>query len=743
MSYFVRAFIVLLSIISLFSAKSLANPGDTTWVQAQNDVQLDWYNDFDTPVNFPAGTVSYRKIIMVFTLGKYQCPAGTQYCGDWDYTVQNFLMTPTDTFELSRLITPYANASYPRTPWGWKQRYYFDVTDYYPLLKKAATIRLSYHNYSGGFTGNIKFAFIEGTPPRNVTGIKRLWHGAFPFGKAADPIENYLPATAMTVPANTQQANLNFNVTGHGSDNSGCSEFCSKYYQVYANNSLKETKTIWKDNCGSNNLYPQSGTWVYNRAGWCPGEQVSANVHTLGAVTAGNPLNVDVNFQPYTDNGNASYIIESALFFYGGYNQNVDASVENIIAPNDYEGNFRANPICGNPVVVIRNTGATTINSVALQYGVVGQTPQTYTVTNMALASSKDTTISLPDLSSLTTLPAGSINKFMVTIQQVNRNSDGYAVNNSMTSSFVAAPDWPAQFAMVIKSNNYAAQTKWRIEDLNGNAIAQRSPTAALTVYSDSLQLPDGCYRLVVTDANCDGLSWWANTAAGKGYIYAASRDGSVIPFTNGLPAYPAALSPDFGCGFTQYFRVSATLPGDQLLLHGEAKDTSNLLTWETNKETNTDHFVLEYSTNDTVYTAVATLKANGNTNSKSTYSTEHKPPVHAPFYYYRLKLYYTDGSWKYSNSIRLSPVASSEYTVAVRPVPFDDVLTVRITAPGAQTASITLYDVQGRLLYAKNNQLSKGLNVIMIDGNRFAAGVYTIVIRSAEHKLARKIIKL
>lgn len=743
MSHFVRAFIVLLSIVFLLSAKSLANPGDTTWVQAQNDVQLDWYNDFDAPVNFPSGTVSYRKIIMVFTLGKYQCPAGTQYCGDWDYTVQNFLMTPTDTFELSRLITPYANASYPRTPWGWKQRYYFDVTDFYPLLKNAATIRLSYHNYSGGFTGNIKFAFIEGTPPRNVTGIKRLWHGAFPFGRSTDPIENYLPATTVTAPANTQQANMNFTVTGHGSDNAGCSEFCSKYYQVYANNSLKETKTIWKDNCGSNNLYPQSGTWVYNRAGWCPGEQVSANVHTLGAVTAGNPLNVDVNFQTYTDNGNASYIIESALFFYGAYNQTVDAAVENIIAPNDYEGNFRANPICGNPVVVIKNTGATTINSVDLQYGVVGQTLQTYTVSGMSLASSKDTTITLPDLSALTTLQAGSINKFVVSIQQVNRNSDGYAVNNSMVSSFVAAPDWPGQFAMVIKSNNYAAQTKWRIEDLNGTVIKQRSPIAALTVYTDSLELPDGCYRLVVTDANCDGLSWWANTAAGKGYIYTAKRDGAIIPFTNGLPAYPAALSPDFGCGFTQYFRVSNTLVADQLLLHGEAKDTSNLLTWETSKETNTDRFVVEYSTNDTVYTAIDNVKANGNTNTRSTYSREHKPPVHAAFYYYRLKLYYTDGSWKYSNNVRLSPVASSEYAVDVRPVPFDEALTIRITAPGSQTAGITLYDVQGRPLYATNSQLSKGLNVITIDGNRFAAGVYTIVIRSAEQKLARKIIKL
>jgi hypothetical protein len=559
----VRAFILLLLIVIINATKVLANPGDTTWVQAHNDVHLDYYNDFDAAVRFPSGSVPYRKIIMVFTLGKYQCPSGTQYCGDWDYTVQNFLMTPTDTFELSRLITPYANASYPRTSWNWKQRYYFDVTDFYPVLKNAATIRLSYHNYSGGFTGNIKFAFIEGTPPRNVTGIKRLWHGAFPFGSSTNPIENYLAAANAPVPPNTQQAAMNFTVTGHGSDNTGCSEFCSKYYQVYANSSLKETKTVWKDNCGSNNLYPQSGTWVYNRAGWCPGEQVNTNVHPLGTVTPGSTMNVDVNFQSYTGNGSASYIIESALFFYGAYNQPVDASLENIIAPNDYEGNFRANPICGNPVVVIKNTGAATIHSLSLQYGVVGQTLQTFTVSGMSLSSLKDTTLTLPDLPALTALKAGSGNTFVATIQQVNGNADAYDINNRVQSSFVLAPEWPAHFAVILKSNNYATQTKWRIEDLNGTIIKQRSPTAAQTIYTDSLDLPNGCYRLVVNDANCDGLYWWANSAAGKGYLYAIKQDSSIIPFTNGLPAYPANLSPDFGCGFTQYFRVSSPLVTD------------------------------------------------------------------------------------------------------------------------------------------------------------------------------------
>jgi hypothetical protein len=117
---------------------------------------------------------------------------------------------------------------------------------------------------------------------------------------------------------------------------------------------------------------------------------------------------------------------------------------------------------------------------------------------------------------------------------------------------------------------------------------------------------------------------------------------------------------------------------------------------------------------------------------------------VHSAFHYYRLKLYYADGSWKYSNKITLSPVESSEYVVDVRPNPFDDEIKVRITSPLPQTASISVFDVQGRLLFSMNNDLNTGLNVIAVGGHRFAAGVYTIVIRSsAGQKVARKIVKL
>jgi len=59
MRYFAQEGLLFLFVL-LLSAKVFAKPGDTTWVQAQNDVHLDYFNDFDASVTFPAGTVSYR-----------------------------------------------------------------------------------------------------------------------------------------------------------------------------------------------------------------------------------------------------------------------------------------------------------------------------------------------------------------------------------------------------------------------------------------------------------------------------------------------------------------------------------------------------------------------------------------------------------------------------------------------------------------------------------------------------------
>lgn len=719
-------------------------PGDTTWVQAHNNTQLNYYNDFDANVTFPDGSVTYHKIIMEFTLGKYECGSTEQYCGDWDYTIQNFLMTATDTFELGRLITPYANASYPRTPFSWKQRYYFDVTDFYPLLKNNAAIRLSYHNYSGGFTGSIRFAFVEGTPPRTVTGIKHLWNGAFAYGKASDPIENHFSALSVPVPAGSQQAAVKFTVTGHGSDENYCSEFCSKYYDIYAANNLLARRYIWKDNCGSNDLYPQSGTWVYDRANWCPGQLITPFVHPVSQLTAGGNLDVDINFQNYSGNGGASYITETILFFYGTFNYHTDASLERVIAPSGYEGDFRANPICANPVIAVRNTGSDIISSIIIQYGVENNPLITDTITGLSLASLQDTSISLQPLAGLLTITGSDTSTFVAHILQVNGKADDYTINNSIRSRFVTAPEWPADFKVVLRTNNQGTETSWHIENTAGQTVASRIPTTAVTTYTDAVtDLPDGCYKLVVTDNGCDGLYWWANSSAGKGWLYAINSQGGYLPLTNGLPAYPATLASDFGCGYTQYFRVNSTLPASQLWLTGESEGTVNHLNWKTATETNTTYFELQYSANDSSFETVATIPARGNSAVSSSYSSDHSPLVTAGAYYYRLKLFYTGGSYKYSNIAVLTPTAAFLTITNAKPNPFTNSIQFSVSTPQPETLNVQLYDMQGRLLYRSQQQLTAGNTTISINNlEHLAPGMYLLVARAGNQKVTKKLIK-
>jgi hypothetical protein len=534
----------------LWGAK--AAPGDTTVVQSHTNTQLANFGNYNAPAVFPATSPTFRNIIMTFTLGKYQCPGSPQYCGDWDYGVQIFLFTPTDTFEIGRLITPYANVS--RFPWNWQHRYNFDVTDYAQYLKGNTNIRIAYSGYSGGFTANVKFTFIEGTPPRNVVKISRLWNGSFGYGGTA-VIESKMNNRALTMPAGAQSAVLRFNVTGHGGNaNDNCAEFCSKYYRVNLNGNLIAQKDIWRNNCGSNNLYPQTGTWVYERANWCPGDVVYPNYHPLGGLTAGSNYNLDVDFQAYNNpSSTASYTVEGQVIYYGAYNYTTDAAMEAIIAPNDYEGYFRSNPTCDEAKIKVKNTGNTTINSLEFSYGVIGNSPHTFPVI-VSIQPGETEEIVLPGNTEFISMGT-AVSKFTAQITKVNGTPDANLQNNVMQSSFTPMPVWPNQFIIRLTTNSggFSANT-WKIYDANGNIVRQRINTANVTAYADTLSMPVGCYRLVVDDKACNGLQWWAAPSQGSGSLLVRYKN------TNQPIALKGYFNGDFGCGFNQAFRVQTAL---------------------------------------------------------------------------------------------------------------------------------------------------------------------------------------
>ncbi|MFI5195634.1 MAG: peptide-N-glycosidase F-related protein [Chitinophagales bacterium] len=569
-----KKYLCLLFIASIINLASKANPGDTTWVQA-NNTQLTYYGNFDTTITFPAPGTSYRKIYMIFTLGKYMCPGYTYgtgavpWCGDWDYTVMNYLMTPGgDTLELGRLITPYANNGAPRTPWTWQQHYVFDVTDYAYLLQGSASMRILYSGYSGGFTANIRFAFIEGTPDRDVIAIKRLWRGTYGYGDTthhdSNDINPHFLALPETAPALTQTADLKFTVTGHGSDSNGCCEFYPGNYKVVLNGSAIDSTIIWRNDCGFNELYPQSGTWIYNRGNWCPGALVYSHFHDLPGISAGTNYNVAIQFAPYVRWGSGGvYTTEATLIYYAAMNKTLDASLDRIISPTSDENHFRENPISAMPVVHIKNTGTTTITSMQLACYVDGGAPFYYSWAG-SLSSLQETDITFPvepDIKSAS--GTSGVHNFMAQIVMVNGNTgDDDSTNNVMTSSFTGAPLWPLSFKIQMRTNNETdstgnCETRWQIFDESNTVVASRLVSAINTTYIDTVNLAPGSYQLVITDGSCDGLQWWANSGTGisAGYLNVKKLTGVNIPM-NGY-TYGGTYNNDFGCGFTQYFTTN------------------------------------------------------------------------------------------------------------------------------------------------------------------------------------------
>ena len=569
--YLMKKYLYLLSAFLFISLSSKAAPGDTTWVQA-NNTQLTYYGNFDTTITFPAPGTSYRKIYMIFTLGKYMCPGYTYgtgsvpWCGDWDYTVMNYLMTPGgDTLELGRFITPYANNGAPRTPWTWQQHYVYDVTDYAYLLHGSASMRILFSGYSGGFTANIRFAFIEGTPDRDVIAIKRLWRGTYGYGDTthhdSNDINTHFLAMPETAPALTQTADLKFTVTGHGSDSNGCCEFYSSKYSTMLNSSPIDTTTIWRSDCGLNELYPQSGTWLYERGNWCPGAIVYSHFHGLPGISAGTSYNVAVQFAPYVRWGSGGvYTTEATLIYYKGLNKTLDASLDQIIAPSSDENHFRENPISALPIVHVKNTGANAITSMQLSCTVDGGAPFYYNWVG-SLPSMADSDIIFPGVPDIKSASGTSgVHNFMAKIVMVNGNpGDDDSTNNVMTSSFVGAPVWPVSFKIQMRTNNETdlsgnSETTWQIFNESNAVVASRMVSAINTVYTDTVTLGPGSYKLVITDGSCDGLQWWANSGTGinTGYFYVKKLTAQNIPM-NGYN-YGGTYNNDFGCGFTQYF---------------------------------------------------------------------------------------------------------------------------------------------------------------------------------------------
>lgn len=432
-------------------------------------------------------------------------------------------------YEIMSFVTPYGiglNLGANGKTW------IFDITDFQPILQGSKRLLM---DQGGEYQEemDIRFAFVHGTPTRNVLDIQQVW-----------PVRQYnytnilnnsqLEPRTIAVAPEVKSIKTRVATTGHGQEG----EFISRTHSININGGPTEfTWPVWKA-CSENPVYPQGGTWIYDRAGWCPGAPTDLQEFEIMDFVQ-NKSEFTIDYGLNTATGDSRYIVNTQVVKYGAMNFNLDAALEQIITPSPNVAHTRKNPICSNPIIEFKNNGTTDIQEVTFSYGINDIATNTYTWKG-SLKPLQKQTIALPDIQVATFVDGKT---FFVEIAAVNNQSDENDQNNRLVSAIAPVRNFNSGIIVSIMTNGAPHETKWTLKDANGTIIkSSRANMQAFTVYNDTIPNLNGCYQLQFTDSDHDGISWWANSD-GNGYIRAKGLTGGWLEF-----------QPDFGGEYTFNF---------------------------------------------------------------------------------------------------------------------------------------------------------------------------------------------
>jgi hypothetical protein len=220
----------------------------------------------DGTYSFPASMDGFNAIKMSYTL---ECPDGG--CDPWDRFACVKVKKNGTEYEIGRYMTPYGRG------YGWSQ----DVTEYAPLLSGSVTLSSFIDTWvNPGWLVTVKFTFVSGARSWDEVLVRNLWvNYNCVYG---DPANRHYPAQRNEyISPSAQKVRLRIVNTGHGQGNSeNAAEFSHKTHKVIVNGTVYN-QDLWRYDCASNPCQPQNGTWQYERAGWCPGSDVTPSIYDI------------------------------------------------------------------------------------------------------------------------------------------------------------------------------------------------------------------------------------------------------------------------------------------------------------------------------------------------------------------------------------------------------------------------------------------------------------------------------
>lgn len=438
-------------------------------------------------------------------------------------------------FEILSLVTPYGNGLNLGSE---GKTFTIDVTDYAPILQGRKRMSLEMGGQSQEEM-NIQFVFIKGTPPRYVRNIQNIW--PFRRGTFRQILDNtFFEPRNVPLAADAAEFKIRSAITGHGQNG----EFQPRTHFMNVNGGAKDFEfDVWKE-CSDIPIYPQGGTWTFDRAGWCPG--VPTDVHEFDItdmVTPGGMVELDYGLNGITMD-QANYLVNSQLVSYSAPNFSLDAEIVEIMRPTDMVEHARINPACNRPMVRVKNSGSSALTSLKLEYGEKDGSKRVYDWNgNLAFLATADIELPLADLGIWSMLDGEG--EFEVRILEVNGGADENPQNDNYITPFTRPQVIERSIEVAIRTNDRGNETSYKITDMAGNVILDRGGLAPNTLHLDEIVLGRGCYTFELNDSGDDGLYYWFWEQTGDSRGRGSATINGI--FRNGFKFGLKSFEPEFG----------------------------------------------------------------------------------------------------------------------------------------------------------------------------------------------------
>jgi hypothetical protein len=480
-------------------------------------------NSYKRWVTFPKKDKSIRSIILNL---KFQCPDSIR-CADWDYVDYIKARPKNDStfYEVARMLTPYGG--FFQKDWGFEWR--VDVTDFSLILRDEVEIDYIHTGYEDnktrGWKVTVDFEITYGTPVANPIAIRKIYDGNYKYGFKDDPIENHLVPTTIDANARTDFSKIKILQTGHGMDANGCGEFCSKYRDIVFNGTIVDHKDLWME-CGDNPLFPQAGTWIFDRANWGPGYLVQPDEVLLNT-PPNKPFTVDINMEPYEEEKPSAYERMTAYVIeYEKANAENDVTLVDIIQPSTQRIHSRKNPTGGKPIIRVKNNGSNVLTKMTIIYSLEKDKTKKY-LWRGQINFGEEALIALPE----EVFSKKEVAQFHVKLEKPNGKRDAFKADNQLQSTYERPDILPETIVVYYKTNKKPEQNTYSIQNSFGDTFFKKDTTniRPSTVYQDTIRLKPGIYNFKFNDKAGDGLEFWFKARDGRGEVKLLDSLGRAI----------------------------------------------------------------------------------------------------------------------------------------------------------------------------------------------------------------------